>query len=149
MSVEITVQEFKDYFDRGQFVYGTDAPDIRDKDITASIAEMEAVINGDIYPEDSICTQAKLYLSAHFLQKDLESVSSGGQSTYNQTSRSADGISESLSIPEWMNQGELAFYATTYYGQKWLILTKPYTDGAVFSVPGATQVAARTRGAIL
>jgi hypothetical protein len=38
-----------------------------------------------------------------------------------------------------MKQGEFAFYATTYYGQKWLILSKPYLDGAVFSVEGGTM----------
>lgn len=138
MSCTITAAEFKDYFDRGQFDYGTDPPAIRDKDIDSAIAEAQAVFNGDLYPDEETCKQALYYLTAHFLQKDFEAVESGGQPSFIQSSRSADGISESLSIPDWMNQGEFAFYATTYYGQKWLMLSKPYLDGAVFTVYGAT-----------
>jgi len=143
MTCTITVEEFKDYFDRGQFTYGSSVPyvypEVRDKDITAAIAEAEAVFNPGLFPDEDTCKQALSYLTAHFLQQDLEAVPSSGQAKYNQSSRSADGISESLSIPEWMNEGEFAFYTTTYYGQKYLILAKPYLDGAVFAVSGATQ----------
>jgi hypothetical protein len=38
-----------------------------------------------------------------------------------------------------MKAGEFAFYCTTYYGQKWLMLTKPYLDGAVYTVGGGTN----------
>ena len=144
MSCTITFAEFKSFFDRGQFLYGTEDPyvfpEVRDGDITKAIAEANAIFNGGLYPADTgICEQALNYLTAHFLQLDLEAIESQGQTKLLQTSRSADGISEGLSIPEWMNQGEFAFYATTYYGQKYLILSKPYLDGAVFSVAGATQ----------
>lgn len=142
MSCTITAAEFKAYFDRGQFIYGEtipyEYPEIRDKDINSAIAEALAVFNGDLYPTEELCKQALYYCTAHFLQKDLETVDSGGQPSFIQSSRSADGISESVSIPEWMNQGELAFYATTYYGQKWMMLSKPYMDGAVFIVGGTT-----------
>jgi len=87
----------------------------------------------------TIETKALLYLTAHFLQNDLDGADSQGQTKLLQTSRSADGISESLSIPDWMNQGEFAFYSNTFYGQKFLIISKPYLDGAVFVVAGATQ----------
>ena len=144
MSCTITFAEFKLFFDRGQFLYGATVPyafpEVRDADITKAIAEASAIFNGGLYPVDTgICEQALNYLTAHFVQLDLETIESGGQTKLLQTSRSADGISEGLSIPEWMNQGEFAFYATTYYGQKYLILSKPYLDGAVFSVAGATQ----------
>ena len=139
MACTITATEFKAYFDRGQFDYGTTVPQVRDKDIESSIAEAMAVFNGGLFPNDATCKQALYYLTAHFLQHDLESALSGGQARFNQSSRSADGISESLSIPEWMNEGEFAFYANTSYGQKYLILVKPYLDGAVFSVTGGTQ----------
>lgn len=135
----ITAADFKSYFDRGQFDYGDTLPEIRDADITRAIAEMEAVVNQDIYPTEDICTLAKLYLSAHFLSLDTEAGESGGVPSYQQTSRSADGISEAVNIPPWMMEGEFSFYTTTYWGQKWAMLTKPYIDGAVFSVPGATQ----------
>lgn len=139
MSCTITATEFKEHFDRGQFIYGETPPDeIRDKDIDAAIIEAEAVFNGDLYPTEDICKLALLYCTAHFLVLDSDAVDSGGQSKYNQTGRSADGVSESVSIPEWMQSGELALYTTTYYGQKWLALSKPYMDGAVYVVGGAT-----------
>lgn len=138
MACTITPAEFKDYFDRGEFTYGVNPPDIRDKDITRAIDEAEAVFNPGLFPDEDTCKQALYYLTAHFLQKDLEAVASKGQPTFNQSSRSAGGISESLEIPEWMKEGEFAFYTTTYYGQKYLILAKPYLDGAVFAVSGAT-----------
>jgi hypothetical protein len=139
MSCTITADEFKDYFDRGQFTYSEDLPDVRDKDIESAIAEALAVFNGDLYPDSDICKQALYYLTAHFLQSDIEAADSGGQGQFLQNSRSADGISESVNIPEWILKGELAIYATTYYGLKWLLLSKPYMDGAVYSVPGGTQ----------
>lgn len=139
MSVTITVAEFQDYFDRGQFTYGTDLPDIRDKDIESAIAEALAVFNEGLYPDDDAAQQALYYLTAHFLYLDVDAGESGGKPSFIASSHSADGVSESLQIPDWMSSGEFAFYATTYWGQKFLILSKPYLDGAVFSVPGATH----------
>ena len=138
MAVDVT--SFKAYFDRGQFSYGSAAPDIRDKDITQALAEANAVFNPDIYPTDhpEIKDLALSYLTAHFLVTDIDAQDSGGQSRLLQNARSADGVSESLTIPDWMNSGEFAFYVTTYYGQKWLMLTKPYLDGMVVVIGGAT-----------
>lgn len=145
MSCTITAAEFKEHFDRGQFPYSEDLPDIRDKDIDNAISEALAVFNCDLYPvdpeavdPDHICKLALNYLTAHFLTSDIEGGDSGGASKYNVASHSADGISESFSIPDWMNQGEFAMFATTYYGQKYLMLSKPYLDGAVYTVGGAT-----------
>lgn len=139
MSVTITTTDFKSYFDRGQFTFGTVLPAVRDKDITAAIAEATAVINLSLYPTDAIAIMALEYLTAHFLQLDIEAANASGQPVFNQASRSADGISESLQIPEWMTQGEYALYSTTYYGQKYITISKPYLDGAVYAVEGATM----------
>lgn len=136
----VDVASFKVSFSRGQFDYGTELPEVRDVDITAALAEANAVFNPSIYPTDKpeIADLALSYLAAHFLQCDIDAADGQGQSRFNQTSRSVDGVSESVDIPEWMKADEFAFYATTYYGQKWLILTKPYLDGAVFVVEGGT-----------
>ena len=122
MAESITATEFKTFFDRGQFTYSANLPDVRDKDIDEAIAECEAVFNHDLYPDATKEKQALYYCTAHFLQTDLNMFESGGQSTFNQTSRSADGISESVKIPDWIS-GELEIYATTGYGLKWLMLT--------------------------
>jgi hypothetical protein len=137
----VTIASFKAKFARGQFVYGTALPDILDQDITEAIAEKDAVFNFGLYPTDApeIGTLCEHYLTAHFLASDIDAADSGGQSRLLQNARSADGVSESLTIPDWMNSGEFAFYVTTYYGQKWLILTKPYLDGMVVAIGGATQ----------
>lgn len=139
MACPITAAQFKTYFDRGDFTYGTTLPAIRDSDIDKAIAEAAAVLNQDLYPTTDVCTLANYYLTAHFLLLDTGAASSGGQPSYNQTSRSADGLSEAVAIPEWMNQNEYGFYTTTYYGQKFLMLTKPYLDGVVLTVQGATR----------
>lgn len=139
MSCTITAAQFKTYFDRGQFVYGPDLPAIRDTDIERAIAEALAAVNFELFPETNLCEQAQYYVTAHFLFLDTDAADSNGQPVFVQSARSADGLSESLSIPEWMNQDEFAFYATTYWGQKFLVLAKPYLDGAVFAVQGATR----------
>jgi len=141
MTYTPTIATFKDFFDRGQFTFSDELPDVRDKDITKAIAEAESIFNPDLYPEDKsdIGTQAELYLTAHFLQCDLEASESSGQAKNQQTSRSADGVSESVNIPDWMKQGDFALYSTTYYGQKYLLVSRPYLGGAVFTVEGGTQ----------
>ncbi len=137
----VTIDTFKAFFDRGQFDYGDDTTDIRDKDITQALAEANAVFNVDLYPtDDSVISDMALhYLTAHFLTGDVDACDSGGQATMPQNSRSADGVSESVTIPEWMTAGDFALYITTYYGQKFLMLSKPYLDGAVYVVDGSTQ----------
>lgn len=134
----VTVSSFKTLFSRGQFEYGTDVPDIRDVDIENAIAEANAVFNPGIYPDEAIHDLALSYLTAHFLATDTDAADSGGQSRFIQTSRSVDGVSESVEVPDWMKAAEFAFYCTTYYGQKWLMLTKPYLDGAVYVIEGGT-----------
>lgn len=139
MAGTVTLASFKTQFARA-FTFGSAVPDIMDSDITNAIAEKDAVFNFGLYPTDrpEIGTLAEHYLTAHFLVTDVDAADSGGQPRLLQTGRSADGVSESLDIPDWMKQGEFAFYASTYYGQKFLILSKPYLDGAVFSVEGGT-----------
>lgn len=132
-------ETFKAFFDRGQFAYGETLPGIRNVDIDRAIAEMNAILNPDIYPSEEIKTQAELYLTAHFLQNDTDASDNGGGSVLLQTSRSALGVSESVQVPEWMQKGDFSLYATTYYGQKFLMLTRPYLGGAVVSVPGGTN----------
>jgi hypothetical protein len=135
----VTIDSFKTQFPR--LTYGSDSSSIMDADITNAIAEKDTVFNFSLYPTETpaIGTLAEHYLTAHFVTTDIDAAESGGQTRLLQTSRSADGVSESLDLPDWMKQGEFAFYATTYYGQKFLILSKPYLDGAVFSVEGGTM----------
>jgi len=135
----IDAATFKAKFDRGQFTYGNTLPAIRDPDITKVIAEASRVYNPDIYPDETTADEALTFLSAHFLQETIDAADGDGAAKWNQTSRSASGVSESVQIPEWMNAPEIAMFATTYYGQRFLMLTRPHLIGAVFSVTGGTN----------
>lgn len=139
MHNHITAAQFKDHFDRGQFDYGADVPQVRDKDVESAIDEMSAVIDIQLYPTQKISTQAQAYMTAHFLTLDLGASDTGGQPVFNQSSRSVGSISESLAIPGWMMEGTNAQYAITYYGQKWLMMVKQYTTGTMMIVGGGTQ----------
>lgn len=139
MSCTITATEFKDHFDRGPWTYGPTLPDVRDSDIEKAITEALAVFNGDLYETEAVCKLALTYLTAHFLTLDLESADGDGAPVHNQTSRSVGSVSESVTIPEWMLEGEFSMYVTTQYGIKWLQLTKPYLGGSVYAVQGGTQ----------
>ena len=136
MSCTVTVEDIKTHFDRA-FTFGAD--DVRDSDIEIAISEADATFNADLYPTEDICKLAKKYLIAHFLVSDTEAAEGGGQARFHQQSRSVGSVSESLAIPEWMNEGELSFFTTTYYGQKFLTLSKPYMGGVIFSVKGGTN----------
>jgi len=131
----VTIASFKAKFARGQFQYGTELPAILDQDITDAIAEKDAVFNFGLYPSETpeIGILAEHYLTAHFLLCDTDAADSGGQARLLQNSRSVDGVSESLEIPDWMKGSE---FATTYYGQKFLILSRPYIIGQGIAIAG-------------
>jgi hypothetical protein len=137
-----TIAEFKTKFDRGQFTYSEELPDARDKDITDAYNEAVLTINGDLYPSDNSYTIGKtalLYLTAHFLCKNINGTDSEGQSDFMQSSRSVGSISEALVIPAWMQEGIFALFSTTSYGIQFLTISKPYLDGAVYTIEGGTN----------
>ena len=137
----ITIEDFKYKFDRGQFTYSETLPDTRDKDINEAIDEALCIINQDLYPlenDNKIGKKALLYLTAHYLTKILDSTDNDGQSDFVQSSRSVGAISESLLIPEWMQEDIFAMFTSTSYGIMFLNITKPYMDGAVYTVSGKT-----------
>ena len=133
---EVTTADFKEYFDR-EFEYGSDAT--RDKDIERAAAETAAVFNPDLYPTEDVCRLARLYLTAHFLSADTQASDTGGAPALHHSSRSVGSVSETLSVPEWMLGEDFAFFVTTYWGQKFLQLSRPYLGGGVYSVPGGTN----------
>lgn len=137
--ISIAASDFKAYFSRGQFNFGTVLPSVLDTDIEQAIAEASNVLNFNLYPTDAIGNMALEYLTAHFLQGTLDSTDSQGQPDTIQSGRGAGGISESIAVPQWiLDSPELSVYATTYYGRRWIALTLPYLGGNVYSVPGGT-----------
>jgi hypothetical protein len=141
----LTVEEFKTKFDRGDFTYSENLPDIRDKDIEDAIDNALALFNQDLYPiptdefPTDVGKKCLLFLTAHELVNLIEDTNGQGQTRFNQSSRSVGSISESLAIPEWMNADVFAYFTTTNYGIKFLMFSKPYMDGALYVVGGSTQ----------
>jgi len=133
----ITISDIKNTFDR-DFVFSENLPDVRDNDILRAIDECYAVLNTGLYPDQDTQDRAAKYLTAHFLTINIDTSDSGGQTRFLQNSRSADGVSESVQIPDWI-KGEFEIYASSSYGLKFLLLSKPYLDGAVLTVAGGTQ----------
>lgn len=138
MIVLPTSADFKELFDRGEFVYGDELPSVRDKDIERAMTEARALFNVNLISDGPTRDMAFLYLTAHFLQMDTDAAESGGGSVGVQTARAADGISESIAVPDWVTDPQLYIYASTYYGRKYLALLQPYMVGAVFVIGGGT-----------
>jgi hypothetical protein len=142
--ITITAEEFKAFFDRGEFTYSETLPDIRDKDIEQAIESASSLINHDLYPSPTdefpidVGKKALTYLTAHELVNLIEDSLGQGQARMQQSSRSVGSISESLVVPEWMQHDTFAYFITTNYGIRFLMLSKPYMDGSVYVVGGAT-----------
>ena len=107
-----------------------------DQDIQKAYDEANATILTKINT-DAALKQAYLYLTAHYLVGDLNA--NGLQSTGNGLlgSKAVGNVSVSYIVPDWAKKESYSFYTTTYYGMKYLTLTRPYRVGNVipFSTP--------------
>ena len=137
--MSVTTASFKTYFSRGQFSYSETLPVVRDQDIQNAITEATCFYNAELYPDEAKADLALTYLTAYFLENDIGASVNGAQAPLLQQSRGADGINESLHVPESIKTTEMAFLLGNYYGMKFVQLSLPYLGGAVYSVPGATQ----------
>jgi hypothetical protein len=139
--VEITFEEFKTKFDR-DFTFSETLPDIREVDFDNAYLDANSVFNQSLIPakpDDSIAKNALLNLTAHFLSLNIDASETGAQARFLQSSRSAGGMSESLQIPSWVSDNDVfSQFATTSFGLKYLIISKPYLDGAIYVVGGQT-----------
>jgi len=107
-----------------------------DEDIEKAYDEADATVLTKINTLAAL-KQAYLYLSAHYLVGDLNA--NGLQSTGNGllSSKAVGNVSVGYVVPEWAKKEGYSFYTTTYYGMKYLTLTRPYRIGNVipFSTP--------------
>ncbi len=109
---------------------------VLDEDINGAYAEAGLVFNPNITATDAQFKLIFLYLAAHYLVCDLRA---GGTKSGIQTivsSRSVGSVSESYEIPKWMQKESLSFYVTTYYGVKYLNLTRIYRVGNACAIRG-------------
>jgi hypothetical protein len=107
-----------------------------DEDIEKAYDESKATVLTKINTEAAL-KQAFLYLSAHYLVGDINA--GGLQSTGAGllSSKAVGNVSAGYVVPEWAKKEGYSFYTTTYYGMKYLALTRPYRIGNVipFSTP--------------
>ncbi|MGL5113643.1 MAG: DUF4054 domain-containing protein [Flavobacterium sp.] len=109
---------------------------ILDADIESAFAEAGIVFNTNISATDAQFTLIFLYLAAHFLVLDMRAagLQSGNQGIVE--SKQVGNVSIAYMIPEWMKKESLSFYTTTYYGYKYLAMTRIYRIGNVFAIRG-------------
>lgn len=105
-----------------------------DEDIEKSYVEAKATAFTGISDANAL-KQAFLYLSAHYLVGDINA--GGLQSIPNGMvqSKAVGNVSVGYFIPDWAKKESYSFYTTTYYGMKYLILTRPYRIGNVIAFP--------------
>lgn len=115
---------------------------ILDEDIQKAMSQ--AILNGKVFGDN--CNQAVtiyLHLIAYYLVVDITNSSNGINSKYNGLiqSKSVDGVSESYSIPTWMNNSPMySMYAQNGYGLKYMSLIAPYLACTVLFSKGGTTI---------
>ena len=83
----------------------------------------------------------QLYLAAHILVDVIRTSNQGLASQINAitTGKSVGSVSQQFGIPDNLLQNELfAYYITTQYGLRYLMLLLPYLRGNISVVRGAT-----------
>lgn len=116
---------------------------VLDEDIEKAVTEASAVIpeQAELHIPTEIYQLLKMYLTAHILVDGIRTSNAGLSSQINAvtTGKSVGSVSQQFGIPaDYLNSGACAFYITSQYGMRYLVLIYPYTRGNVRSVQGAT-----------
>ena len=113
----------------------------QDSDILNAYNEAKVNFNEGLFPDDQTALMVFLYLTAYYLTVDFNNAL-GSNGIGIATSRSVGSVSESYTIPQWINDyPTLAMYATNGYGVKYCTLIKPYLVGNVMLIQGRTTIA--------
>jgi hypothetical protein len=136
----ITVEEFKTRFVKN-FIFGTETDQVSDTDIQNAINDALCSFNQDLLPVleygINISQIAFGYLTAHFCLQNLDEQTMGAQPAFLQSSRSVNGMSESLDIPEFA-KAQFASFCTSSFGLKYINIILPYTIGTMYAIGGFT-----------
>jgi len=118
--------EFKNFFDRGEFAYGEQPPSIRDKDIARAQQEALVAFPKNLFQNDKEAVTAFNFLTAHFLATNINAAKSGGSPEYSVSSQSADGLSVSYATPSFLqNSPFLSQFTTTAFGIRYASMVYP------------------------
>lgn len=143
--MEITVQEFKTYFDRAFNYAPIEDPDnkeyIRDKDIENAFAQANLNFNESLWDNDDNKKLAYMFLTAHYLCMDMQMSEAGinSQGQFQMNSKSVGNVSASYTIPEmYQNDPILNYFSQTQFGCKYLSMLIPRAVGRIAVVRGTT-----------
>lgn len=136
-----SVSQFKSYFNR-DFPYGVTLDTITDDDVTKAMELAGVNFSEEFWANQQAFNIGYLLLSAHYLVLNIRESSQGiaGNWSWNQSARSVGSVSESLSIPQRiLDNPEYAFFTSTNYGAKYLMLILPQLSGQMYAVFGGTN----------
>ena len=137
-----SLADFRSYFNR-DFPYGTSLDTVTDADITRAATDASVYFcSQELFTSQTGFTLAFLLLTAHMLVTNIKASSSGLGATFSwpANSHSVGDVSESIAIPQRiLDNPEFAWFTTTPYGTKYLMLVLPMLSGQIFTVAGATQ----------
>lgn len=144
---DVTVDDFKAYFDRAFPFAPEDDPDnkeyIRDTDIEIAFQQAKVNFNSSIWSDYDSAKIAYLFLTAHYLCMDMRMAQSGLASSgaFTMSSKSVGDVSASYAIPQaYLDSPALNYLTSTEFGLKYLSLLYPRTIGSVNVVLGTTTV---------
>jgi len=113
---------------------------IEDDDIENAFDEACMKFRSSLFKNDQEITLGYLYLTAHFLVGDLNAGgSNGGSNAGIVSSKSVGSVSEGYVIPAWMQKPQYSFYATSYYGRKYVNMIYSRTRGNMAAVWSGTN----------
>ncbi len=116
---------------------------IQDADITKAFSEAMICFNQQFFSSDANIKIGYLYMTAHYLVIDIQAALAGGinaTGNFPTTNRTVGSVSAGYAIPEaYMKNPQLAQYATTAYGLKYLTMVLPQMVGNINAVYGGAQ----------
>ena len=140
---DVTVEDFKHYFDRHFPFAPADDPDnkeyIRDRDIELAFKQAQVNFNRALWSDPEQAKVAYLFLTAHYLCMDLQMAQAGINSIghFIVSQKTVGEVSAIYSIPYRYTQSAYTSYLTgTQFGMKYLSLLLPRITGAVGLVKG-------------
>jgi len=119
------IDEFKDFFDGGEFVYGEQPPSVRDKDIERAQQEALIIFPSNLFPNEKEAITAFNFLTAHFLLTAMNLRKSGGAPEFAVSSQSADGLSVSYQMATFLKDSFLSQFTTTGFGVRYASMVYP------------------------
>jgi Protein of unknown function (DUF4054) len=139
-----TVQMFQQQYFR-DFPFGFsngDLSQVQDQDIQNAIGKAALFINPSLYASQAAYNNGFMALAAHYLVLAIRASSQGisGQWPWMVTSKGVGGVSEGITIPQWILDNPMwSVLTSTTYGMDFLFGVLPNLVGQCFTIFGPTH----------